>query len=151
GAWPLTAHIPAGWQVKSFTCSDPDNGSTVDKANAKATIDLDDGETINCAPAIEPIPAPPPAPTPTCNRLPATIVGKPGATTIRGTDGNDVIVDLDGANRIDGRGGNDTICTGPGNDVIDGGSGNDVIFAGDGKNNVNGGDGDDIVMAMGGD
>ena len=151
GSWPLTAHIPAGWRITTFTCSDPDNGSTVDKANAKATIDLDDGETINCALAIEPIPAPPPAPAPTCNGLAATIVGKPGATTIRGTPGNDVIVDLDGANRIDGRGGNDTICTGPGNDVIDGGAGNDVIFAGDGKNNVDGGDGDDIVMALGGD
>jgi Ca2+-binding RTX toxin-like protein len=149
GPWSLVAHIPSGWRVSDFTCSDPDNGSTVDKANAKATIDLDAGETINCKLTIEPIPAPPPAPT--CNGLVATIVGKPGATTIRGTDGNDVIVDLDGANRIDARGGNDTICTGAGNDAIDGGAGNDVIFAGDGKNNVGGGDGDDIVMALGGD
>jgi Ca2+-binding RTX toxin-like protein len=149
GPWPLVAHIPSGWRVQGLACTDPDNGTTVDKASAKATIDLDAGETINCTLTIEPIPAPPPAPT--CNGKVATIVGGAGASVIRGTAGNDVIVDLDGSNRIDGRGGNDTICTGAGNDVIDGGAGNDVIFAGDGKNNVGGGDGDDIVMALGGD
>ena len=128
GAWPLVAHVPSGWRVKDFACTDPDNGTTVDKANAKATIDLDAGETINCKLTIEPIPAPPPPPpAATCNGKVATIVGGAGATTIRGTAGNDVIVDLDGANQIDAKGGNDTICTGPGNDVIDGGGGDDWI------------------------
>ena len=118
GPWPLTADVPAGWRVKDITCTDPDGGSSVDKAAAKAIVDLDDGETVNCTFTLEPIPQPPPPPpTPSCNGLTATIVGMPGATTIRGTAGNDVIVDLDGANRIDGRGGNDTICTGAGNDV----------------------------------
>jgi Ca2+-binding RTX toxin-like protein len=145
GSWPLTAHIPAGWRITTFTCSDPDNGSTVDKANARATIDLDDGETIRCALAIEPIPAPPPAPT--CNGKVATIVGGAGASTIRGTAGNDVIVDLDGNNTIDAKGGNDTICTGPGNDVIDGGGGDDWVDAGGGTNRVDTGAGANTVYA----
>jgi len=145
GSWPLTAHVPAGWRITTFTCSDPDNGSTVDKANAKATIDLDDGETIRCALAIEPIPAPPPAPT--CNGKVATIVGGAGASTIRGTAGNDVIVDLDGNNTIDARGGNDTICTGPGNDVIDAGGGDDWVDAGGGTNRVDTGAGANTVYA----
>jgi hypothetical protein len=100
GPWPLVAHIPTGWRVKDFTCADPDSGSTVDKANAKATIDLDAGETIRCNLSIEPIPAPPPPPPAgLCNGKVATITGGAGATTIRGTPGNDVIIDLDGAER----------------------------------------------------
>jgi len=148
GPWPLVAHIPTGWRVRDLTCSDPDNGSTVDKANAKATIDLDAGETIRCNLAIEPIPAPPPPPPAgLCNGKVATILGGAGATTIRGTPGNDVIVDLDGANVIDGKGGNDTICTGTGNDVIDGGNGSDWINAGDGANTVNGGNENDAIYS----
>jgi hypothetical protein len=148
GPWPLVAHIPTGWRLKDLACTDPDNGSTVDKANAKATVDLDAGETINCKLTIEPIPAPPPPPPAgLCNGKVATIVGGAGPTVIRGTPGNDVIVDLDGANRIDGKGGNDTICTGPGNDVIDGGNGSDWIDAGDGANAITGGSDNDAIYA----
>jgi len=151
GPWPVVATVPSGWQIKDIACTDPDGGTTIDNAAATATVDLDDGETVNCTFTLEKVPQAPPPPAPKCNGLDATIVGGAGATTIRGTAGNDVIVDLDGANRIDGRGGNDTICTGAGADVINGGDGNDVIFAGDGKNRVDGGNGDDIVMTMGGD
>jgi hypothetical protein len=148
GPWSLVAHVPSGWRLKDLTCTDPDGGTTVDKANAKATVDLDAGETINCSFSIEPVPqTPPPPPTGLCNGKVATIVGKAGATTIRGTQGADVIVDLDGANRIDGRGGNDTICSGPGNDLIDGGNGSDWIDAGDGTNTVGGGNDNDAIYA----
>jgi Ca2+-binding RTX toxin-like protein len=148
GAWALVATLPSGWRIKDIACTDPDGGSTLDKAAASATLDLDNGETVSCTFTIEPIPqTPPPAPQPTCNGLPATIVGKPGATSIRGTAGNDVIVDLDGANRIDGRGGNDTICTGSGNDVVSGGAGDDWIDANEGDNAVSGGGGDDYIAA----
>ena len=146
GPWPTTAHVPAGWRIRDIACTDPDGGTTVDKSAARANVDLDEGETVNCTFTIEPIPqAPPPAPT--CNGRVATIVGGPGATTIRGTQGNDVIVDLDGANRIDGRGGNDTICTGAGNDSISGGAGDDWIDAGDGANTIDGGTGNDTLRA----
>lgn len=151
-SWPVTASVPAGWRIKDIACTDPDGGSTVDKTAARAIVDLDDGETVNCTFTIEPIPqTPPPAPAPTCNGLVATIVGRPGATTIRGTAGNDVIVDLDGGNRIDGRGGNDVICTGNADDAINGGTGDDWILAGAGRNNVDGGAGSDVVAAGGGD
>jgi hypothetical protein len=148
GPWQLVARIPTGWRLKDLACTDPDNGSTVDKANAKATIDLDAGETINCKLTIEPIPAPPPPPPAgLCNGKVATIVGGAGPTVIRGTSGNDVIIDLDGANHIDAKGGNDTICTGPGSDVIDGGNGSDWIDAGDGANTVAGGNDNDAIYA----
>jgi Ca2+-binding RTX toxin-like protein len=149
GTSTFVAAVPAGFQLKDLTCNDPDNGSTVDKASATVTVDLDNNEEVDCTFTIEPEPAaPPPAPAPQCNGLDATIVGSPGATTIRGTAGDDVIVDLDGANRIDGRGGNDTICTGNADDVINGGPGNDVIFAGHGKNKIDGGDGSDLLVGL---
>jgi Ca2+-binding RTX toxin-like protein len=150
GSQTYEAAIPAGWQVKSLACNDPDGGSTTDPAKARMTLDLDDGEDVSCTLAIEPIPVGPP-PGPTCNGKAATIVGKPGDTTIRGTQGPDVIVDLDGANRIDGRGGNDTICTGPGADIINAGGGDDWVDAGDGANTVDGGSGNDTLRAGSGD
>jgi Ca2+-binding RTX toxin-like protein len=84
-------------------------------------------------------------PPPQCNGKFATIIGGPGNTTINGTNGDDVIVDLDGNNKVNGKDGDDTICTGPGKDKITGGDGNDWIDAGDGKNNVNSGNDDDTV------
>jgi Ca2+-binding RTX toxin-like protein len=146
GSQTFAAAIPAGWRVKSLSCDDPDNQSTTDKAKAQITADLDDGEDVTCTFAIEPIPVAPP-PAPTCNGKVATIVGKPGTTTIRGTQGPDVIVDLDGLNRIDGRGGNDTICTGDGDDIVTGGAGDDWIDGGNGTNTLSGGTGNDHIVA----
>jgi hypothetical protein len=147
GPWSLKAHVPTGWRLKDLACTDPDGGSSVDKTNATAVVDVDAGETVNCALSIEPVPqAPPPAPAPSCNGKTATIVGRPGNTTIRGTAGNDVIVDLDGSNRIDGRGGDDTICTGADADVISGSTGNDWIDAGAGNDRVDGGKGFDTYL-----
>jgi Ca2+-binding RTX toxin-like protein len=145
GPWPVTAHVPTGWRLASVTCTDPDGGTTVDKGAARATIDLDDGETVSCTFAIEPIPVAPPPPT--CNGKAATIVGKPGVATIRGTQGADVIVALAGNVRIDGRGGNDTICAGSGDNIANGGAGSDWIDAGDGVNTVDGGSGNDAIIA----
>lgn len=150
GTVTIAATLPAGWRIQGIACVDPDNGSTTDPAKGQATADLDDGEDVTCTFTVEPIPAGPP-PAPTCNGQTATIVGKPGATTIRGTQGPDVIVDLDGANRIDGRGGNDTICTGGGADNITGGAGSDWIDAGDGANVVSAGTGADRIVSGAGD
>ncbi len=109
------------------------------------------------------------AATPTCDGKVATIVGTPGPTEIRGTSGNDVIVDLDGDNIVRGRGGSDTVCTGDGNDqvhlgagadtvidtggtnTIEGGAGGDVITTGTGADTVNAGLGADAITDAGGD
>lgn len=116
--------------------------------------------------------------TPTCNGLGATIVGRPGQTAIRGTQGPDVIVALEDGVRIDSRGGDDTICAGPGDNIINGGAGddwiqdlegantidlgagantafggpgNDTILGGTGNDTVNAGDGDNLVSLGAGD
>ena len=73
---------------------------------------------------------------PTCNGLPATIVGTAGGNVIYGTNGADVIVGL---------GGNDTIYGGNGNDVICGNEGNDTIYGGNGDDTLLGSTGDDIL------
>ncbi len=55
---------------------------------------------------------------PTCDGLPATIVGTEGDDDIDGTAGDDVIAGLAGDDKIDGKGGNDTVCGGAGDDEI---------------------------------
>ena len=85
--------------------------------------------------------------TPVCNGLAATIVGQPGQTTIRGTQGPDVIVALEPGVRIDARGGDDTVCAGAGDNIINGGAGNDWISGGDGNNTIDVGTGDNVAIA----
>ena len=145
GPWPVTAQVPAGWRVANVSCTDPDGGTTVDKASTRANVDLDDGETVNCTFAIEPLPVAGPAPT--CNGKAATMVAQSGVANVRGTQGADVIVALAGNVRVDGRGGNDTICAGSGDNIINGGGGADWIDAGDGTNTVDGGAGNDAIIA----
>ncbi|MEM9651267.1 MAG: ExeM/NucH family extracellular endonuclease [Actinomycetota bacterium] len=93
-------------------------------------------------------------PGPSCNGLPATIVGTDGNDNIRGTSGPDVIVALGGNDRITGLGGDDVICAGDGvdrvfgnagNDVIFGEGGNDRLYGAGGEDESHGGDGNDIV------
>ena len=80
---------------------------------------------------------------PTCNGIPATIVGTDGDDKIKGTSGDDAIVGLGGNDRIDGKGGNDCIDGGDGNDRIKGDAGNDTLLGGDGDDRIDGGDGND--------
>jgi len=88
-----------------------------------------------------------PSVTPVCNLKAATIVAQPGATSVRGTQGPDVIVALERGVRIDGRGGDDTICAGDGDNIINGGAGNDWINGGNGVNTIDGGAGNDTMFA----
>jgi hypothetical protein len=88
--------------------------------------------------------------TATCNGKAATIVGGPGPSDIRGTAGNDVIVDLDGSNIVRGRGGRDTVCTGAGNDQVLAGDGADAIIDTGGTNVVVGGAANDTITTGGG-
>ena len=60
-----------------------------------------------------PGPRPASAATPLCHDQPATLVAAPGAASIRGTQGDDVIVALDGDIRIDASGGNDIVWPAP--------------------------------------
>jgi hypothetical protein len=53
GPWPTTAHLPSGWRLKSLMCTDPDGGTTVDTASARALIDLDAGDTCHAAHAAD--------------------------------------------------------------------------------------------------
>lgn len=48
GQYDVTETVPAGWNLGSLVCEDPDSGTTVDLASATATIDLDPGETVSC-------------------------------------------------------------------------------------------------------
>jgi len=146
GPWDVQATIPTGWQVKTIACSDPDNGSTTSAANARAVIDLDDGEDVTCTFTIEPKPVAPPQAT-KCNGKDATIVAAAGATAVRGTQGADVIVALNGNVRVDARGGNDTICAGAGDNIINGGAGDDWIDGGAGTNTIDLGAGTNTAFA----
>lgn len=116
--------------------------------------------------------APPGPAVPTCNGLPATIVGTDGRDVLFGTPGDDVIVALGGNDLIISRQGDDVVCAGDGRDsvwsgngndvlfgeggndrlfgqndedVISGGAGADVVFGASGNDQVSGDDGDDIV------
>jgi hypothetical protein len=48
GIHAVTETVPAGWQLLSIVCDDPDGGTTVDLAAAEVMIDLDLGEAITC-------------------------------------------------------------------------------------------------------
>ncbi|MGI9596116.1 MAG: ExeM/NucH family extracellular endonuclease, partial [Acidimicrobiales bacterium] len=84
-------------------------------------------------------------PGPTCNGLPATIVGTDARDHIIGTNGDDVIVSLGGNDFVNGRGGNDVICLGDGNDFGYGGNGEDTIFGERGRDRILGQNGNDII------
>ena len=82
---------------------------------------------------------------PTCNGLPATIVGTEGRDILTGTDGPDVIVGLGGNDVIRGMAGDDTLCGGNGRDRLFGGEGNDVVLGGKKNDIVKGDQGRDVL------
>src|SRR6185503_13825247 len=70
--------------------------------------------------------------------------------TVKGTSGDDHLIDTAGASRICALGGNDIVEAGSGNDVVLGGTGSDHLEGNEGKDVVNGGRGaDTIVLADG--
>ena len=85
----------------------------------------------------------PASPVPTCQGVPATIVGTDGNDILRGTSGRDVIVGLAGHDTITGLGGNDLICGGSGRDTINGNAGQDVILGNGGRDTLFGNQGQD--------
>lgn len=88
-----------------------------------------------------PLPTAEAAQRPLCFGEPATIF-VPGtessASTVQGTDGDDVIVTGPGDDRVRGLRGRDLICTRGGRDVIRGGRGDDAMRGGAGADRVAG-------------
>ncbi|MGH8568115.1 MAG: calcium-binding protein [Gammaproteobacteria bacterium] len=82
---------------------------------------------------------------PTCNGLPATIVGNNSNDTLSGTPGDDVIHGLGGDDVIHGMGGNDVICGGRGDDQLFGDQGEDQLFGNQGEDQLSGGAGNDVL------
>ncbi len=83
--------------------------------------------------------------TPTCDGVPATIVGTEGDDILLGTEGRDVIVGLGGNDTIRGFGGADIICGDNGRDRLFGGRGTDIIFGGKKNDLVKGDGGPDLL------
>jgi hypothetical protein len=48
GSYNVNETLPAGWQLTSITCVDPDGGSTFNLATSTASIDVDWGEHVTC-------------------------------------------------------------------------------------------------------
>ena len=84
-----------------------------------------------------------PPPLPRCAGKPATIIGTPGADTLRGTRRADVIVALGGADRVLAAGRGDVVCGGAGRDRLSGGAGADRLLGGAGRDVLSGGAGRD--------
>ena len=80
-----------------------------------------------------------PAPGPLCRGEVATIFvpGTPGtATSVEGTNGDDVIVTGKGEDSVDARGGRDIVCTRAGADTVNGGPGDDKMGGGPGMDRL---------------
>ncbi len=73
------------------------------------------------------------------------LVGTPKNDRMDGRRGDDVIHGLDGNDKIKGSSGDDIIYGGKGNDQVDGGRGDDEILGGDGNDTLKGGDGSDLL------
>jgi Ca2+-binding RTX toxin-like protein len=79
------------------------------------------------------------------------LIGAPSAPartrcTLKGTSGDDHLIDTAGASRICALGGNDVVEAGPQNDVVLGGGGSDRLEGNEGRDVVKGGRGADTIV-----
>ena len=88
---------------------------------------------------------------PSCNGIPATILGTAGDDVINGTNDPDVIVGLGGDDTINGGNGDDIICGYGGDNILNGGNGNDTLVGRYGIDVLDGGNGNDTLMGRAGD
>lgn len=132
GTYSVQETVPTGWKLTTATCND---GSSTFSVDIVTGIIIDASDNIECTFTN----------TPSCNGLPATMVGSENNDVLVGTAANDVIVGRGGNDTIDGKGGNDTICGGNGNDTISGGLANDTIFGDGGIDQLFGNDGSDVI------
>ena len=86
-------------------------------------------------------------PVPTCDGLPATIVGTNGDDILLGTPGPDVIVGLKGDDQLSGGLADDVICGGKGDDTLSGQGEDDRLFGEHGDDVLDGGEGGCCTVA----
>lgn len=148
-----------GWEVRDLPTTSRDTSYTVNVSNVEVN-----GSTKSFSYEVTAFdPQATSAGVPTCQGLPATIVGTDGDDVIQGTNGNDVIVGLAGDDHIVGLDGGDVICGNSGRDIIEGnagqdtlvgnaggdtlvgGRGSDQLVGGKGQDTLKGGDGDDSI------
>lgn len=77
--------------------------------------------------------------------VPATIRGGEGEDVLVGGAGNDKLIGGPGNDELNGRGGNDLLIGGPGNDKLIGGPGDDTLIGGPGHNIELGGPGHNTI------
>jgi len=77
--------------------------------------------------------------------VPATLRGGEGDDVLIGGAASDKLIGGPGNDELNGRGGNDVLQGGPGDDVLIGGPGNDILEGGPGKNTLVGGPGRNVV------
>ena len=120
-----------------------------------------DASSVPCTSAGEPLGV---ASAPMCDGLTATVYvspegrvvggpddGQPYAGTLRGTNGDDVIVGTDGSDVLRGRQGDDTLCGLGGDAELRGDNGNDALWGGAGDDRLLAGSGDDRAYGEAGD
>ncbi|WP_210481330.1 ExeM/NucH family extracellular endonuclease [Naasia sp. SYSU D00948] len=86
-----------------------------------------------------------------CNGLEPTLRGTDGDDVLIGTSGVDVILGLGGDDTLRGGNAEDVICGGDGDDLIEGGNGADVLLGGFGDDRLRGENGDDRLVGGPGD
>jgi predicted acyl esterase len=142
---PFTISV-ANMDLRLPTLEDPGSGQVGEPA------DLFVPEGRELAPGYEQggqEPGPPDEPL-RCKGEDATLVAPSDGSTVRGTNGPDVIVGTDGDDTIRGRGGDDLVCARGGDDDVRGGAGDDRILAQAGDDRVRGGPGRDRILGTGG-
>ncbi len=77
--------------------------------------------------------------------VPATIRGGEGDDVLVGGAAADKLIGGPGNDELNGRGGNDVLIGGPGDDTLIGGPGNDILQGGPGHNTLIGGPGKNVI------
>ena len=149
----------------AVSCSLDNNKLTITYGNLGDTIVVNNYSTAHSVKYIKigttkkavsdylPKPAPTPPSTKSPTEIPAGMDSSPAQLngSIRGTEGDDVLVGTSGNDTIKALGGNDIIYAGAGADNIMGGAGNDQVYAGKGNDVILGGGGQNTFYFAKGD
>lgn len=75
------------------------------------------------------------------------VLVRPPATTLSGTEGDDLFTGTPGDDSVAAGAGDDIVHAREGDDHVEGGAGNDILIGGDGDDRLDGGAGDDRIFA----